>query len=112
MGNNNNTVAISDHAIVRYLERKNDPRLLQAKHEIKAIVESGVEVKPSDSLRRLLRHGIKETRYFLRKKSIVVVRDGLAITVLDAKKDQNEWRPLDKSLYGQGFWGMPPKKKK
>ena len=80
-------IRVSDHAIIRYLERAGG---YDAKaNRIRSIIAFGAEIKPKNRLRKLLNNNFKHARYFHKNGLVVVLESGTAVTVY--KYNAEDW---------------------
>ena len=87
---------VSDHAVVRYLERdERQHKLRMVLNEILYGIENGVEVLPKDPVIKMLNHDYKTRRYVRSGNNVYVIsEDGVVVTVL--KWGTKEFRVKDK----------------
>lgn len=86
---------VSDHSFVRFIQRNQKGIYDRYTEEILDAIKRGVQVKPKDSLRRMLKHGIDDTRYYRRKKRIFVIRDNTVITILLHNENPHLWEEVN-----------------
>lgn len=82
-----NDVGVSDHAIIRFLERTGD--LSKKIKSIKDIVIKGKEIEPKRKIMKLLNNECKESKYYTNYNMVAVVESGRIVTVY--RYNEKEW---------------------
>jgi len=75
---------ITDHCIMRYIERSNI--IERHKKKIKRIVECGIRIKPKYSTIKLINNGFKDAEYYMFGGLVAVVVKRAVVTVFSYNK--------------------------
>ena len=93
---------ITGHAHDRYMERFGGTNSIKSikrrENTMRKAVAWGVEIKPVEEWRVLLKHKFKNVKYCLYRNIVAVVENGRVVTVYGY--DRKKWLPLKKLVGG------------